>query len=127
MVEGASKFIGNINSGTQSTQDFSITPTQGGTISMQLVVSYEDESANIKTITKDFTVTVDEMMPSDPGMDMGVVDIPVEEPAQGMPIFAWVIIGALLIAIGVTVAIILKKKRAKKRTAKLMEDDDEDI
>ena len=125
--EGASKFIGNINSGTQSTQDFSITPTQGGTISMQLVVSYEDESANIKTITKDFTVTVDEMMPSDPGMDMGVVDIPVEEPAQGMPIFAWVIIGALLIAIGVTVAIILKKKRAKKRTAKLMEDDDEDI
>ncbi|HJB38973.1 MAG TPA: hypothetical protein H9943_01095 [Candidatus Ruthenibacterium avium] len=125
--EGASKFIGNINSGTQSTQDFSITPTQGGTISMQLVVSYEDESANIKTITKDFTITVDEMMPSDPGMDMGVVDIPVEEPAQGMPIFAWVIIGALLIAIGVTVAIILKKKRAKKRTAKLMEDDDEDI
>ena len=125
--EGASKFIGNINSGTQSTQDFSITPTQGGTISMQLVVSYEDESANIKTITKDFTVTVDEMMPSDPGMDMGAVDIPVEEPAQGMPIFAWVIIGALLIAIGVTVAIILKKKRAKKRTAKLMEDDDEDI
>lgn len=125
--EGASKFIGNINSGTQSTQDFSITPTQGGTISMQLVVSYEDESANIKTITKDFTVTVDEMMPSDPGMDMGVVDIPVEEPAQGMPIFAWVIIGALLIAIGVTVAIILKKKRVKKRTAKLMEDDDEDI
>ena len=125
--EGASKFIGNINSGTQSTQDFSITPTQGGTISMQLVVSYEDESANIKTITKDFTVTVDEMMPSDPGMNMGVVDIPVEEPAQGMPIFAWVIIGALLIAIGVTVAIILKKKRAKKRTAKLMEDDDEDI
>lgn len=90
-------------------------------------MSYEDESANIKTITKDFTVTVDEMMPSDPGMDMGVVDIPVEEPAQGMPIFAWVIIGALLIAIGVTVAIILKKKRAKKRTAKLMEDDDEDI
>ena len=44
-----------------------------------------------------------------------------------MPIFAWVIIGALLIAIGVTVAIILKKKRVKKRTAKLMEDDDEDI
>ena len=125
--EGASKFIGNINSGTQSTQDFSITPTQTGTISMQLVVSYEDESANIKTVTKDFTITVDEMTPTDPGMDMGMVDIPVEEPTQGMPVFAWVIIGALLIAIAVTVAIIIKKKRDKKRTAKLMEDDDEDI
>ena len=125
--EGASKFIGNINSGTQSTQDFSITPTQTGTISMQLVVSYEDESANIKTVTKDFTITVDEMTPTDPGMAMGTVDIPVEEPSQGMPVFAWVIIGALLIAIAVTVAIIIKKKRDKKRTAKLMEDDDEDI
>lgn len=125
--EGASKFIGNINSGTQSTQDFSITPTQGGTINMQLVISYEDESANIKTVTKDFTVTVDEMTQTEPGMDMGMMDIPVEEPAQGMPIFAWIIIVVLLIAIGVTVGIIIKKKRSKKRTSRLMEDDDEDI
>lgn len=127
--EGANKYVGNIASGTSNTQDFSITPTQGGTINMLLTVSYEDEKANVKTITREFTVTVDDMSMSDPG---GMVDpgfeIPVEEPQQGMPWWGWLLIVVAVLAVGGAVTgIVLKKRRAKRRAAQLMEDDDEDI
>lgn len=127
--EGANKYVGNIASGTSNTQDFSITPTQGGTINMLLTVSYEDEKANVKTITREFTVTVDDMSMSDPG---GMVDpgfeIPVEEPQQGMPWWGWLLIVVAVLAVGgAATGIVLKKRRAKRRAAQLMEDDDEDI
>lgn len=125
--EGAHKFIGNVASGTQSSQEFSIKPTQTGTIQMKLTLNYEDEKAKVKTITKDFTVTVDEAQaqPS-PGIDNIIDSAPVQEQG-GFPILGWVIIVILLIAIIVVIIFIVKSKRKKAAATKLMEDDDEDF
>ncbi len=125
--EGANKFIGNIASGTESAQDFSITPTQGGTITMQLVVSYEDEKANVKTLTRDFTVTVDEMMEPDPGIVDPGIDIPVEEPSQGIPVWVWVLVALVVAGAAAVVIVVVRKKKKQRLNEKLMEDDDEDI
>ena len=130
--EGSKKFIGNIASGSQNSQDFSITATQAGTITAQLVVTYEDEKANIKTLTRDVTMTVDEMNMGGGGMDDGMMggggmEIP-EETKKGMPVWAWIVIVLLAAAI-VTVVIVtvVKKKKARRHAAQLMEEDDEDI
>ena len=52
------QFVGNVASGTESSADFTISPTQAGSINAQLVITYENEQAEEKTITKDITFTV---------------------------------------------------------------------
>lgn len=129
--EGSKKFIGNIESGAQNSQDFSITATQAGTITAQLVVTYEDAKATIKTLTRDVTMTVDEAMMGGGGMDDGMMgggmDIP-EQPQKGVPVWVWILIAVAVAAVVAVVTItIVKKKKAQRRAAQLMEEEDEDI
>lgn len=130
--EGSKKFIGNIASGSQNSQDFSITATQAGTITAQLVVTYEDEKANVKTLTRDVTMTVDEVNMGGGGMDDGMIggggmEIP-QETKKGLPVWGWILIVLLVAAIiAVVVITVIKKKKARRNAAQLMEDDDEDI
>ena len=122
------QFIGNVNSGTESSADFTISPTQAGTLNAQLVITYENEQAEEKTITKDLTFTVEEMVFDDPGMMPGIDDIPTEPAQTGMPIWAWAVIAVLAAGVAATVVIIVRRKiKKRKENEKLMEDDDEDI
>ena len=92
-----------------------------------------DEKGNIKELTKDFSMTVEDMMMGDfddsfyfPD-DFGDMDTMPEE-SSGMPAWGWVLIGVGVLAAGGAAAfIIIKKKKAKKKAAELTEDDDEDI
>ena len=121
------QFIGNVNSGTESSADFTISPTQAGTINAQLVITYENENAEEKTITKDITFTVEEMT-FDDGMMPDMGEVPMEPEQTGMPIWAWAVMGLLAAGVVVTVVIIVRKKiKKRKENEKLMEDDDEDI
>ena len=122
------QFVGNVASGTESSADFTISPTQAGSINAQLVITYENEQAEEKTITKDITFTVEEMMFEDPGMMPGIDDMPTEPTQTGMPLWAWAVIVVLVAGVVVTVVVIVRKKiKKRKENEKLMEEDDEDI
>ncbi len=120
------QFVGNVASGTESSADFTISPTQAGSINAQLVITYENERAEEKTITKDITFTVKEM-PFDSGMAPDM-DMPAEPEQTGIPVWAWAVMGLLVAGIVATVVIIVRKKiKKRKENEKLMEEDDEDI
>ena len=53
------QFIGNIASGTESSADFTIQTANAGTLNGLLTVTYEDEKGNAKTLTKEFSMTVE--------------------------------------------------------------------
>lgn len=126
------QYIGNVLSGSESSADFTIQTSQSGTISALLTITYEDEKGNIKQLTQDFTMTVEEMYmgggfedyyPEDFG-DMGMMP----EEKAGMPLWGWILIALGVLAVGGGAAFfIIKKKKAKKKAAQLTEDDDEDI
>ena len=122
------QFVGNVASGTESSADFTISPTQAGSINAQLVITYENEQAEEKTITKDITFTVEEMSFEDPGMMPGMGDVPTEPTQTGMPLWAWAVIVVLAAGVVATVVVIVRKKiKKRKENEKLMEEDDEDI
>lgn len=122
------QFVGNVASGTESSADFTISPTQAGSINAQLVITYENEQAEEKTLTKDITFTVEEMMFEDPGMMPGIDDMPTEPAQTGMPLWAWAVIVVLAAGVVATVVVIVRKKiKKRKENEKLMEEDDEDI
>ena len=53
------QFIGNIAAGTESSADFTIQTANAGTLNGLLTVTYEDEKGNAKTLTKEFSMTVE--------------------------------------------------------------------
>lgn len=125
------QFIGNVASGTESSADFTIQTSQSGAVSALLTVTYEDEKGNIKELTKDFTITVEEMnmgdMGGDMGFDPGFDPMPMPEEKAGMPVWGWILIVLGVLAAGGAALIVIKKKKAKKKAAQLTEDDDEDL
>lgn len=127
---GQSQFLGNIAAGTENSVDFNVMASQAGTINATIVLSYEDDAGNVKTLEKTFSCTVEEMpMMDDPGMmDPGMMDPAMgdEEPKGGLPWWGWLLI---LLAVGggaAAAVIVLKKQKAKKALAQL-EDQDEDL
>lgn len=126
-------FIGNIAAGSENSSDIMFRPTQAGTVNGVLTITYEDDSAKEKTLTKEVTITVQDnsmggggdigTMPPDINIG-GEMEMPQK---QGIPWYVWLIIVVAVVAIVVAVLIILKKKKAKKLAAQLMEEDDEDI
>lgn len=125
-------FIGNITAGSENSSDIMFRPTKAGTLNGVLTITYEDDAAKEKTLTKDVTITVQDnsmgggdigVMPPDIGMGGGEI----EPQKQGIPWFVWLIIVVAVAVIIAAVIIILKKKKAKKLAAQLMEEDDEDI
>lgn len=127
---GQSQFLGNIAAGTENSVDFNVAASGAGTINATIVLSYEDDAGNVKTLEKTFSCTVEDMpMFDDPGMmDPGMMDPAMgdEEPGGGMPWWGWLLI---VLAVGggaAAVVVVLKKRKAKKALAQL-EDQDEDL
>lgn len=122
-------YVGNVLSGTESSADFTIQTSQSGTLSAVLTVTYEDEKGNVKELTKDFSMTVEEMNMGidDPSFDPGFDPMPMPEEPQGMPVWGWILIAVGVLAAGGAAFFIIKKKKAKKKAAQLTEDDDEDL
>ena len=123
------QFIGNIAAGTESSADFTIQTANAGTLTGLLTVTYEDEKGNAKTLTKEFSMTVEEMQMGGGDTMGGGMDtmVPMEPEPTGVPVWVWIVVGVGVVAAVVVVLVVLKKKKAKRRAAQLMEDDDEDI
>ena len=123
---GSYQYLGNLNAGTEGSVDFDITPDAAGAVSGVITLSYEDASGNPQTVSKDFSVSAEEMNMDDfydPSMD----DVQPEQ--TGMPVWAWVLIGVCgaVVVIVVIVVVVRKRKKAKALAALEAEDSDEDL
>ena len=123
---GSYQYLGNLNAGTEGSVDFDITPDAAGAVSGIITLSYEDASGNPQTVSKDFSVSAEEMNMDDfydPSMD----DVQPEQ--TGMPVWAWVLIGVCgaVVVVVIIVVVVRKRKKAKALAALEAEDSDEDL
>ena len=124
---GGYQYLGNLNAGTEGSVDFDIAPDAAGTVSGVITLSYEDASGNPQTISKDFSVSAEEMNMDDSYYDPSMDDVQPEQ--TGMPVWAWVLIGVCgaVVVIVVIVVVVRKRKKAKALAALEAEDSDEDL
>lgn len=126
---GQNQYLGNVQPGTQNTAEFTISAEKEGTLSGVITLTYENSAGQTKTLTKEYSCTVQEMsmdISGNKGMDMMPEEMP--QPSQGMPVWAWVLIVIGVLAVGGAVtAVILKEQKAKKLAQLEAEDEDEDI
>ena len=123
---GGYQYLGNLNAGTEGSVDFDIAPDAAGTVSGVITLSYEDASGNPQTISKDFSVSAEEMNMDDSNYDPSMEDVQPEQ--TGMPVWAWVLIGVCgAVVIIVIVVVVVRKRKKAKALAALEEDSDEDI
>lgn len=123
---GSYQYLGNLNAGTEGSVDFDIAPDAAGAVSGIITLSYEDASGNPQTVSKDFSVSAEEMNMDDfydPSMD----DMQPEQ--TGMPVWAWVLIGVCgaVVVVVIIVVVVRKRKKAKALAALEAEDSDEDL
>lgn len=113
---GAEYYIGAFDIGSSDYYDASFTPTQAGTLSGQVVISYEDDMGETITQPKDFTMDVQEMQMMDPNMDLpeGMNDMPAEDAAGGFAqqYGAWIFLG---VVIAVVAIVVVRRRIVKKR------------
>lgn len=123
---GGYQYLGNLNAGTEGSVDFDIVPDAAGTVSGVITLSYEDASGNPQTISKDFSISAEEMNMDDSYYDPSMDDVQPEQ--TGMPVWAWVLIGVCgAVVIIVIVVVVVRKRKKAKALAALEEDSDEDI
>ena len=130
---GQSQFIGNVEPGTENSVDFSVLASAEGPIKGKVVLTWEDDQGEAKTLEKEFSCTVEPMMMPDMGeMDgMGGMRIPSDAdmmngPKAGMPWWGWVLIVVGVAGAGTAVLLVLRKKKKAKALA-LLEEEDADL
>ncbi len=126
---GQRQFIGNVESGKEESADFLIGALEAGTISGEVVISYEDANMNVNELRSPFTTTAVsfEMPAPNPGLDVmnpdDIGEAPPEPWYQKIPAWGWT-------TGGVTAIILLSfaaKAMRRHRELKLLEDSDEDF
>lgn len=122
-------YIGNVESGSGDYYEATLNPEAPGTVEGKFILTYEDAAGNAHEVERTFSTTVEEMnYGEDPIDDPGFNPMgPVEPVKQGLPGWAWILIGVGgLAVVGAAVVVIIKIK--KKRTAKKqdLEDDYDD-
>ncbi len=125
---GGYQYLGNLNAGTEGSVDFDLTPDAAGAVTGTITLSYEDASGEARTITKDFSTTVEEMM-YDPSITDPTID-EMQPQTTGMPVWGWVLIVACGAVVAVVVVVVIKRKKKKKAMALAAleaEDSDEDL
>ena len=104
--------LGNFEPGKSGTIDFYFTPTEAGSGSVQVVVTYEDERLQEKTLTVRVPYVVDEMF-IEP--DYGMEDLPDDTQPQSPVKTILKIAVPIVLIIGLIVLIAIIKKRRKKK------------
>ena len=124
-VSVSTQYIGNVKAGTENSVDFDLTPQQAGEMTGTITLTYEAADGTTKTLTQDFSTTVQEMpVYDDPTMmDPGLVE---PEQPQGLPVWGIVLIAAGVVAVIAVVIVVVRKKRKAKALA-MLEDGDEDL
>ena len=123
---GQRQFIGNVASGTEDSVDFLLSANEGGPITGEVIITYDDANMNVKELREPFSTNAIAMEVPEFDPNMVPDDIPMEEPPkwyEQVPVWGWVAGG---VAVLVVLSFISKLIRAHKEK-KLLEDDDEDF
>ena len=100
------QYIGNLNAGSSNSVDFDMTPTQEGTCNGTITLTYEDANGILKTVSKDFSFSVQPAMDygNSGDMDSNMDDM---QPQQtGLPLWAYLAIGAAVIVVVVVICLL---------------------
>lgn len=124
---GGYQYLGNLNAGTEGSVDFDLTPEAAGPVTGTITLSYEDAAGEPRTITKDFTSNVEELIYEDPMMDPGM-DM-MEPESTGMPVWGWALLAVCGGAVVVVAVVVIRRKRSKAKALAALEagDSDEDL
>ena len=124
---GGYQYLGNLNAGTEGSVDFDLIPEAAGPVSGTITLSYEDAAGEPRSISKDFTSNVEELVHEDPMVDPGM-DMVEPEPT-GMPVWGWVLLAVCGGAVIVVVVVVVRRKRSKAKALAALEaeDSDEDL
>ena len=116
-IKKSEVFIGNIESGATGSIDAMLEGKKisNGPAKVTMTLSYEDESGNISTTTKDLNLEVTEKVD-----DEAVASDMPEETQKSFPVIP-VVIAAVVIA--VVAAVVILKKRKKKQLAEIEEEE----
>lgn len=111
-------FIGNVEAGATGSIDAMLEGKKisNGPAKVTMTLSYEDESGNISTTTKDLNLEVTEKVDDD---EAAASDMP-EETQKSFPVIP-VVIAAVVIAL--VAAVVILKKRKKKQLAEIEEEE----
>ena len=123
---GQRQFIGNVASGTEDSVDFLLSANEGGPITGEVIITYEDANMNVKELREPFSANAIAMEVPEFDPNMVPDDIPMEEPPawyEQVPVWGWVGGGVVVL---ILLSFISKLIRAHKEK-KLLEDDDEDF
>ena len=122
---GGYQYLGNLNAGTEGSVDFDLTPDAAGPVSGTITLSYEDASGNPRTITKEFSSTVEQAQFDPSMMDPSMTDT--EPQSTGLPAWALGLIVVCVVVIVVVIVVVLKRRKKKKAMAlAALEDEDSD-
>lgn len=118
------QYVGNLNAGASNSVDFDMTPTEEGSASGTITLTYEDANGTVKTASKNFSFSVQ------PAMDYSGFDDydpSMDEQQSGLPVWIYVAIAAAVIVVIVVIVVVVRKKKKAAALAKLEEGNDEDI
>lgn len=145
---GKIQHVGNVAAGISGDVEFTITPSEAGTLNGYIRYTYEDAMGNPKGISIPFQTTINEAQQNDMGMGMGMMEDmnnpmldengnPIDPNAK-QPNFIdtfvqnvqnpnswemWSVVGGVVLIVIIIVATIIRKKKA----AKEFEEDNEAI
>lgn len=121
---GQSQYLGNVNAGTENFVDFSLLSSKPGTVKGKVILTYEDQKGEEKTLEKEFSVEVVASEMTGPDLsnsdDMNPETM---EDYRGLPLWGWLLIIFAVVGTAVAAGTILKKRKEQRQ---ILEDDDED-
>lgn len=110
-------YLGNVGEGSDTYFDGTFTPTALGEQKGTVLIKYQDGSGKEFELVHEFTTTVEEMPPMDPGMEgMPPVESPADKWVKWIKIAAGVILGLIILVGGFK---FLKNRKARKQAEKL--------
>ncbi len=115
-VDGAAAFIGNLEEGTMEYFDGTIIPGKTGALTGHLIFSYEDQSGEMQTIDKEFTVEV---------IESGAMEFPEGEvPGDmdgGLVFKPWYAVIPVVV-IAAAVYFLIRRRKIKKEEEMIFDD-----
>ncbi len=120
------QFFGSLTAGNSQNSELSIAPTKAGSVSVEVVLTYEDISGNVEEIRKPFTFEATEYVEQVmAGGDIGPDGIPFDggkaNGTKGFDFILWgSIIGGVLVVVIIIIIITIIRRRKKKKEIEMM-------
>lgn len=120
------QYVGNVAPGTENSVEFDLAPLEAGGLSGVITLTYELDDGSQKTLTRDFSATVEEIPVYDDLIELDPGMMESEPQKTGVPAFVWVLVAAGVVVVLVIVLVVRKKRKATALN-QLEDEDSEDL